>query len=39
MFRIAIIMLFEWLFSRVIASHRNGLSSISGRDNVLGSLV
>ncbi len=40
MFRIAIKKLFEWLFSRVLASHRGGPDSIPGRDmSVPGSLV
>ncbi len=32
MFRIAINKLFEWLFSRVLASHRGGPCSIPGQD-------
>ncbi len=40
MFRIAINKLFEWLFSRVLASHCGGPGLIPGQDmSVLGPLV
>ncbi len=32
MFRIAIIKMFEWLFSRVLAFHRGGPGSVPGLD-------